>query len=139
MSLINVKPFFFYHLFLLVSPSLSPLSDAPGPHALSLSVSHPPSLSCYFSLSLGHPATGSVGQDLGISSIPLSTPPLLMIAHCFCHPHTPVHCTSLVGLRVPNTSTRGRLVLGKTRRHNQVDRQAWRERKRQPLREGSGQ
>lgn len=60
-----------------------------------------------------------------------------MIAHCFCHPHTPVHCTSLVGLRVSNTSTRGTLVLHKTGRHNQADRQAWRERERQLLRKGT--
>lgn len=50
-----------------------------------------------------------------------------MIAHCFCHPHTLVHCTSLVGLRVSYTSAGGELILHKTGRHNQVDRQAWRE------------
>lgn len=50
-----------------------------------------------------------------------------MIAHCFCHPHTLVHCTSLVGLRVSYTSAGGELILHKTGRHNQVDGQSWRE------------
>lgn len=62
------------HLFIvLFSFSVTSL------RSLSSLLLHPPqsftALSLYFSLSLGRPATGSVGQDLGISSIPLSTPP----------------------------------------------------------------
>lgn len=57
-------PFFCHFYMILVHP--------PSP-SLSPSLTHlSPSV---FSLSLGRPATGSVGQDLGISSIPLSTPP----------------------------------------------------------------
>lgn len=47
-----------------------------------------------------------------------------MIAHCFCHPHTLVYCTSLAGLWVSYTNTGRELILHKTGRHNQPDRHA---------------
>ena len=56
---------FFCHFYMI--PVLPP-SPALSPSLTHLSPS-------VFALSLGRPATGSVGQDLGISSIPLSTPP----------------------------------------------------------------